>query len=127
VSAYETGKRDPTVKTFERLLLAAGYDVRVDLSPRSPPDSSICQIVTAYRDEIRSIVASHGGLRVHLFGSAARGDDDAESDIDLLVDLPERTGVLSIGAIARDVERLLGIEVDVVPESTLDPSSVGGS
>jgi predicted nucleotidyltransferase len=78
--------------------------------------------VTAHREEIRSIVASHGGGRVHLFGSAARGDENAESDIDLLVDLPERTGILSIGAIARDVERLLGTEVDVVPESTLDPS-----
>jgi predicted nucleotidyltransferase len=112
------------VRTFERLLLAAGYDVTVHISPRpaatpSLQDSSIGQKVTAHRGEIRSIVAAHGGRRVHLFGSVARGDDDAESDVDLLVDLPEGAGVLTIGAIARDVEHLLGIEVDVVPESAL--------
>ncbi len=33
--------------------------------------------------------AECGALEVHLFGSAARGDMDPESDIDLMVMLPE--------------------------------------
>jgi predicted nucleotidyltransferase len=124
ISAYETGRRDPTVKTFERILIAAGCDVTVKISPRtdatpSPQDSTVARSVAAHREEIHSIIRTHGGRRVHLFGSVARGDDNAESDVDLLVDLPEGTGILTIGSIARDVERLLGIKVDVVPESAL--------
>lgn len=41
----------------------------------------------------------------------------------MLVDLPARTSVLTIGAIARDIEELLGVEVDVVPEAALRADS----
>lgn len=54
-----------------------------------------------------------------MFGNVARGDDGAGSDLHLLVDLPARTSVLTIGAIARELGELLGVEVDVVPEAAL--------
>ncbi len=40
---------------------------------------------------------------------------------DLLVDLPERTGILTLGRIASDVERIVGVRTDVVPLAALRP------
>jgi uncharacterized protein len=61
------------------------------------------------------------GIRV--FGSLARGDDDAESDIDLLVELPgERTtgeGLLTVLALTDEFSSALGARVDVVTPRTL--------
>jgi uncharacterized protein len=61
------------------------------------------------------------GIRV--FGSLARGDDDAESDIDLLVELPgERTtgaGLLTVLALTDELSSALGARVDVVTPRTL--------
>jgi transcriptional regulator with XRE-family HTH domain len=33
ISAYENGHRQPTVPTLARLLVATGFDMRVELSP----------------------------------------------------------------------------------------------
>jgi uncharacterized protein len=61
------------------------------------------------------------GIRV--FGSLARGDDDAESDIDLLVELPgERTTgaeLLTVLALTDALSSALGARVDVVTPRTL--------
>jgi uncharacterized protein len=61
------------------------------------------------------------GIRV--FGSLARGDDDAESDIDLLVELPgERTTgaeLLTVLALTDELSSALGARVDVVTPRTL--------
>ena len=42
--------------------------------------------LTARRDEILAIVKRHRGRSISVFGSVARGDDHAGSDIDFLVD-----------------------------------------
>lgn len=46
--------------------------------------------------------------------SVARGEDTAESDIDLLVDTDPDVGLFAIGALEAELEELLGREVDVV-------------
>jgi uncharacterized protein len=51
----------------------------------------------------------------------ARGEADAASDLDLLVDLPVWTGVIALGNTAREVERLVGVRTDVVPTEALRP------
>ncbi len=98
----------------------------IDLQPlqsetRSVPRTELGNRVHAERERIRAIVAAHGGSNVWVFGSVARGEDDEDSDLDLLVDLPVRTGILTLGAIAHDIERILGVEVDVVPKASLRP------
>jgi predicted nucleotidyltransferase len=56
-----------------------------------------------------------------VFGSVARGEDTAESDIDLIVDLAPRTGLVSLGSLERELEKVLGVAVDVVPADSLRP------
>jgi len=58
---------------------------------------------------------------VRVFGSVARGQDTADSDVDLLVDLAPGTGLLGLGRLEHDLNELLGIRVDLVPADDLNP------
>src|ERR1700733_9233514 len=76
------------------------------------------------RNEILAMCERYGGKRVRLFGSCARGDNKANSDIDILVDFSEANlkGFKYFGTIEglhEDLEKLLGVKVDVVDESGL--------
>jgi len=58
-----------------------------------------------------------------LFGSAARGEMQPASDIDLLVDfLPNaRPGLLGLSAMSRELSGLLGRRVDLAVKPALKP------
>ena len=70
-------------------------------------------LVEAHRDEIKAIVARHGGRSVSIFGSVARGDEHAGSDIDFLVELEPGVRPLEILSIGVELEETLGVKVDV--------------
>jgi predicted nucleotidyltransferase len=71
------------------------------------------ELLRENRAEIRRIAASHGAINIRVFGSAARGEDRADSDIDLLVDLERGRSLLDLIAVKQDLEDLLGRTVDV--------------
>lgn len=123
VSAYESGLRAPSLATLERLLAAAGYAAEIALTEAPPglPDTAVARRLTLHRDAIVAVAAAFGGTDVWVFGSVARGEAGAASDLDLLVDLPPRTGIIALGTIAREVERLVGVRTDVVPTAALRP------
>ena len=52
--------------------------------------------------------------REDVFGSTARGETDARSDVDLLVDLEPGRSLLDLARLQRKLEALLAIPVDVV-------------
>lgn len=58
-----------------------------------------------------------------IFGSYARGDETAESDLDIMVSyIPgECPGILGICRIVDSLQNLLGIKVDLVESGTLYP------
>lgn len=58
---------------------------------------------------------------MRVFGSVARGDADAHSDVDLLVDLEPGRSLLDLGGLLMDLQGLLGVEVDVVTPGGLKP------
>ena len=69
------------------------------------------------------VLAERRGLRnVRVFGSMARGDHHAHSDVDLLVDAPPGTSALALCGLSIDAEQLLNKPVDVVTEGFLYPS-----
>ena len=74
-------------------------------------------------DEIRETVAAlarqYGALRVYLFGSYARGDADADSDIDLRIDKGSIRG-MQLGGLAVDLEEAFGLKVDLVSTGSLN-------
>ena len=75
-------------------------------------------------DEIRSIVipiaAAHNVERIYLFGSYARGDATADSDIDLRVDKGKLKGLFALGALYADLEDGLGKQLDLLTTGSLD-------
>ncbi len=73
------------------------------------------------RDEILRLAAAHGARNVRVFGSLARGEQRAESDIDLLVDLEADRSLMDLGGLLVDLEKLLGGRVDVATEQMLKP------
>jgi len=65
------------------------------------------------RDEVLRVAARHG--------SAARGEDTPDSDIDLLVDVTGTTTPWFPGSLTAELEQLLGKRVQVVIRRSLSP------
>lgn len=72
-----------------------------------------------HRTRIREIALSHRVREVRVFGSAARGDDGVNSDLDLLVDPTPETTLFDIGAIRFELKQLLCVQVEVVTPGAL--------
>jgi predicted nucleotidyltransferase len=75
---------------------------------------TIEELRTTKREEIKRLAARRGALNLRVFGSVARGESDAQSDIDFLVDLEPGRSLLDLGRLQRDLERLLASRIDVV-------------
>lgn len=124
ISAYESGRREPSLPTLTRLIEATGHKLAIDVAA-SPehvlglPDSPLARRL---RQRRKAIIRAAEGRRAHnvrVFGSVARGEDDESSDVDLLVDLGEGVGLLDVIGLERELAELLGVNVDVVPADSL--------
>jgi predicted nucleotidyltransferase len=71
------------------------------------------------REDILRVASKRGAINVRVFGSVARGEADAKSDIDLLVDLEPGRSLFDLGGLFMDLQELLGHKVDVVTERGL--------
>ncbi len=70
---------------------------------------------------LRESLAPLGASNIAVFGSVARKEDHADSDIDLLVDLDPDVGLFALLRMRRIAEDVLGRRVDLVPRSDLKP------
>ncbi len=73
------------------------------------------------REKILPLLKAGGVIRSSLFGSVARGDGNAESDIDLLVEFGQPTGFFAFCRLQRALEAALGKKVDMVTFRALHP------
>lgn len=100
-------RRETVEDAVERLRAESSEDVLTDLRSR--------------RDEIVAVCARHGASDVRIFGSAARGEATASSDVDFLVDIEPGRSLLDLAGLLNDLEDLLGRSVDVCTERMLRP------
>ena len=77
------------------------------------------ELLEAKRQEVLHLAAEHGASNVRVFGSVARGDDLAASDVDLLIDMAPDRSLLDHIALLQDLQDLLGCKVDLVTEAAL--------
>ena len=66
------------------------------------------------RDIIRNIVESHHASNARVFGSVLLGLDTEDSDLDILIDPTNETTLLDVASIQLELQRLLGVSVDVL-------------
>jgi predicted nucleotidyltransferase len=80
----------------------------------------------SHRAAIRRIVESHRARNARVFGSVVHGNDADGSDLDLLIDPTPETTLMDVAAIQVELEKLLGITVDVLTPKAL-PEKFRGS
>ena len=73
------------------------------------------------RDEILRQAAERGARNVRVFGSTARGEAGAVSDVDLLVEMEPGRSMLDFVGLWQDLQELLGTSVDLVSEGGISP------
>ncbi|MDX2140945.1 MAG: nucleotidyltransferase family protein [Chloroflexota bacterium] len=69
-----------------------------------------------HRDEILALAQRYGAYNVRVFGSVARGDATAESDIDLLVQFQPWVSLYELVGIKQAIESVLHQSVDIVED-----------
>ena len=72
------------------------------------------------RDIVNPIASRYGIERMYLFGSYARGEAKAESDIDLRVDTGKLRGLFALGGLYADLEERFGKKLDLLTTRSLD-------
>ncbi|RPI58904.1 MAG: hypothetical protein EHM56_00490 [Chloroflexi bacterium] len=71
--------------------------------------------------KLLEICQSNDVEMVGVFGSVARGEASAQSDIDLLVRFSKRKSLLEMVKLEREVSTALGRKVDLLTEGAISP------
>lgn len=72
--------------------------------------------------DITRLAIKHGAHNIRIFGSVARGETTADSDVDVLAAFESGRSLLDLIALQQDLSDLLGQKVDVVSEGALETS-----
>jgi predicted nucleotidyltransferase len=71
--------------------------------------------------KILSILKRYKVKRAEIFGSMVRGEENKESDIDILVEIVGRMSLLDFAGLKLELEEALGQRVDLGEYSTIKP------
>lgn len=67
-----------------------------------------------HRAAIRQIVERNDACNPRVFGSVLQGLDTENSDLDILVDpIADKTSLISLARIKRELEQILGVKADI--------------
>jgi predicted nucleotidyltransferase/DNA-binding XRE family transcriptional regulator len=125
ISAYESGQRQPSLPALARLIDAAGFELMLGFR-RQPGrlrrlSGPVGRRVRRHREDLVAAAAAYGVGNLRVFGSVARGEDRADSDVDLLADFPPGLSLFGLGRLEADLEGILGTRVDLIPAADLKP------
>lgn len=104
LAQMESGTRAVSEEMLERVLRAADYRPSLALAEHA--------------DEITAKAARRGLTHVRVFGSAVRGEDGYDSDIDLVVAPGPGTDLFDLALFADEVREITGFPVDVVADTS---------
>lgn len=76
--------------------------------------------MASLRPKIEEVARRYGASNLRLFGSAARGEDGPQSDIDLLVKIESGRTLLDLVGLEQDLTDLIGRKVDIVVEGGIN-------
>lgn len=87
------------------------------------PPPSLNTVISTLRAN-RADLERLGVVHAAVFGSVARGDQGADSDVDVAVELEPKRSILDMAEVAAAMNTLLNTHVDVVSLSRLRAQSV---
>ncbi len=70
---------------------------------------------------ILNIVSKCNPRMIGIFGSYARGENDQNSDLDILIDFEQPLDLLEIIGLEQELTEKLGIKVDLITLRSLNP------
>lgn len=116
VARYESGSATPSLSTLERLLAACGDRLVLGTEATSRSRGRLGKrrkrAIVQGRERLLEAARRHGVREIRVFGSVARGHDNEQSDIDLLVDLEPRRTLVDLIGFQQEAEEILGVRVD---------------
>lgn len=83
--------------------------------------SSLSMTLRKHRQEVLDFLDAEGIKNVRVFGSVAKGQDGADSDIDLLVTGSRPLGLMAQARLEKELAQLLGTPVDLVFDHAVRP------
>ena len=83
------------------------------------PRLSVREMIRANKDKVIEIAKRHKATNVRLFGSAQRGDNVSESDVDLLVSLAPDASLLDLEKLRIELESIFHRSFDIVDDRSL--------
>jgi len=117
LNELERGKATARLDKVAQALEGLGLELAV--VPRETLEAR--EQVLARKPLLRTIAVARGVRSLSLFGSAARGEANAASDLDFLVELQEGRSLVDLVGVKRDLEALFGRRVDVFTPNSLKP------
>ncbi len=81
----------------------------------------MASITTEQRNALCAILQSHGVRKAGIFGSRARGDIHAASDLDVLVELSGDASLFDMIRLKHELEDSLNLAIDLVEYNALKP------
>jgi predicted nucleotidyltransferase len=79
---------------------------------------SAMKILKQHQDEL----TEQGVRTLAIFGSVARNEGGAESDLDILIDFDSKRGLFAFVGLKTYLEKVLNCEVDLVTKNALHPA-----
>lgn len=79
-------------------------------------------LIETHRQQILELAMQRGAQRIRVFGSMARDQAQATSDVDFLVEMQSGKSAFALGGLLMDLQDLLGRRVDVVTPNALHPA-----
>jgi len=79
------------------------------------------EVLPQHRETIRELVLQAGMANPRVFGSVLHGDDQEDSDLDILVDPSPKTSLLDMAGLQMELEKALGVKVEARTPGELHP------
>lgn len=92
------------------------------MSIMNPASRSLDELLGKLRGMLPTLRAQYRVNTLEVFGSFVRGEETADSDLDLLVTFDEVPSLFRFVALENDLSDSLGIKVDLVMKDSLKPN-----